>query len=840
MLKDTESKKVGGALFNNNDRPYWLAILPHHCRAARWQRMGGADFLLRRVKQQSATRPKERDPEERETLATEIASLMEQGVYEEVPQTLEEEEKFREYVKSGQWDAQFRQSRLKARSSNPRGAEIRYSSHKSKKSNSLIQFGSDLGVAVKNKREKRERQQRTKRDTEVQHEANSGLQAQIFYSELWLKVEADKARALADLKHSGANKHARTTKTKQEGVRDLKSLITPGCRFSKWDLRKAFFQILLQARLRSMLRTWVQLRRKGKWGWVRIQNTGLSQGLATSPEIITKLFADVLRVLRQLGIKCLIKVDDLIAVLPEAVEEAMMQTYVITVVLVKLGAVVSSEKCDLGLRHRIEWHGMVFCSVVEVCSVPAQKVTKVVQVVSMFLRVVTGEDGVITVRALQQLIGLLVSNMEAVQLTRVMCIELQELRAHLVHNKGWNWKDNGDEQIAVTSVPVKLLKMVRIACGEWVREYDQNNPTQMHWNGKLCYSEPPIAVIYTDACPWQAGVYTQADPANGHPAVEKSIPFVGAEIGDHITLQETAAAADGVLEVLKERNYRDCSVLVKIDATAALKYIACQGGRIAKFGRRVWELVQYCQSMHIMMLAGHITGKLNVSDWKSRVLLGVAEYKLERSLFETMRQLWGPFGLDACAAKWNNQLPRYLSRQLSDSEAVGHNILDFPLQHETKTVWMFPPPHMRLIMEIIQRVVAAEAGAVLVMPAWPSIALTEAVQWLAEMPVVLECNSKLLQPPLSYLLHAKVREGGKQWYAQKQWKAFTGLRLSAQPKNKGAFAKSWRETRQQSTNAEPTESEVRTMIGRSHSLWPGSERSTEPARLILRTLLYAT
>jgi len=40
MLKDTESKKVGGALFNNDDRPYWLVILPHLCRAARWQRMG--------------------------------------------------------------------------------------------------------------------------------------------------------------------------------------------------------------------------------------------------------------------------------------------------------------------------------------------------------------------------------------------------------------------------------------------------------------------------------------------------------------------------------------------------------------------------------------------------------------------------------------------------------------------------------------------------------------------------------------------------------------------------------------------------------------------------------
>ena len=53
-----------------------------------------------------------------------------------------------------------------------------------------------------------------------------------------------------------------------------------------------------------------------------------------------------------------------VAVLPNSIAEAMMQTYVVpgyvyvyvvVEVLIRLGAVVSGEKCDLGLRHWLEW-----------------------------------------------------------------------------------------------------------------------------------------------------------------------------------------------------------------------------------------------------------------------------------------------------------------------------------------------------------------------------------------------------------------------------------------------------------------------------------------------------
>jgi hypothetical protein len=67
------------------------------------------------------------------------------------------------------------------------------------------------------------------------------------------------------------------------------------------------------------------------------------------------------------------------------------------------------------------------------------------------------------------------------------------------------------------------------------------------------YSEHPTAVIYTDACEWQRGVWVKSD--RHHKEIDRALPFVGEEMKDHITLQETAAAADGVVETMMERNY---------------------------------------------------------------------------------------------------------------------------------------------------------------------------------------------------------------------------------------------------------------------------------------------
>ena len=63
----------------------------------------------------------------------------------------------------------------------------------------------------------------------------------------------------------------------------------------------------------------------GRWRLRRLQYKTLSMGLTVAPEIATKLFSDVLKVLRELSFKVAIKVDDLIAADADhpAIDQAM-------------------------------------------------------------------------------------------------------------------------------------------------------------------------------------------------------------------------------------------------------------------------------------------------------------------------------------------------------------------------------------------------------------------------------------------------------------------------------------------------------------------------------------
>ena len=105
-----------------------------------------------------------------------------------------------------------------------------------------------------------------------------------------------------------------------------------------------------------------------------------------------------------------------------------------------------------------------------------------------------------------------------------------------------------------------------------------------------------------------------ADEKKGHPEIDEALPFVNEEILDHITLQETAAAADRVMKTGLRRNHKNCVLLAQIDATVVVKYIRCLGGRIPMLTMRVRELQRLLRSRHIQLEAGSIKGELNPSD----------------------------------------------------------------------------------------------------------------------------------------------------------------------------------------------------------------------------------
>ena len=93
-----------------------------------------------------------------------------------------------------------------------------------------------------------------------------------------------------------------------------------------------------------------------------------------------------------------------------------------------------------------------------------------------------------------------------------------------------------------------------------------------------------------NACEWQRGVWVELDEAKGFPATDMGLPLVSQEMHELITLQGLATAAGGVMEVVLAGDYKDCTLVTKIDATATIKYIKCFGGRLAPFTWRMQDL----------------------------------------------------------------------------------------------------------------------------------------------------------------------------------------------------------------------------------------------------------
>jgi hypothetical protein len=105
----------------------------------------------------------------------------------------------------------------------------------------------------------------TGRDGANYHDAPRAKEAdmpvtQIFYSMLLTIAKTSaplKRRLLQEMKSSGANKHCRNVKHKQDTLGSLCGLIRPGDFFLLWDLRDMFHQVSVHPTMRPMLRALV-------------------------------------------------------------------------------------------------------------------------------------------------------------------------------------------------------------------------------------------------------------------------------------------------------------------------------------------------------------------------------------------------------------------------------------------------------------------------------------------------------------------------------------------------------------------------------------------------------
>jgi hypothetical protein len=186
-----------------------------------------------------------------------------------------------------------------------------------------------------------------------------------FLSTLFLVPKKDgRQRPVINLK--SLNKFVQTEYL--EGIHVLRDLLRAGDWMAKVDLKDAYFMLPIREEDRAFLKFSL----KNDTYQIRC----LPFGLACDPWDFTKALKPVAAQLRQLGMRLIVYIDDIL-ILAESKELARDHAIGLVYLLENLGFAVSKAKCQLEPTQTIEFLGFTVSSLSQELSLPNGKIKKI-------------------------------------------------------------------------------------------------------------------------------------------------------------------------------------------------------------------------------------------------------------------------------------------------------------------------------------------------------------------------------------------------------------------------------------------------------------------------------
>ena len=207
------------------------------------------------------------------------------------------------------------------------------------------------------------------------------------------------------------NRFVHTEHFKMEGIHVLKDLLKAGDWMVKVDLKDAYFMLPIREEDRAFLKFSFQDR--------TYQFNCLPFGLACAPWVFTKTLKPVAALLRQLGVRFIVYIDNIL-ILAESKEMARDRAIVLIYLLENLGFAVSRAKCQLEPTQTIEFLGFLVDSLRQELSLPQMKIKKIRTEIWALLG---GRQ--IAIRKMSQLLGKLQVSTRAVPLAPLFFRKLQ-------------------------------------------------------------------------------------------------------------------------------------------------------------------------------------------------------------------------------------------------------------------------------------------------------------------------------------------------------------------------------------------------------------------------------
>ena len=461
-------------------------------------------------------------------------------------------------------------------------------------------------------------------------------------------------------------------------------------------------EILIHASDRKFLRF--------SWRGQVYQFIAVPFGLAPAPWLFTKVTLELCRVVRGLGLRLRVYLDDWLLL---ATSETLCRQH-LQVMLGRcqsLGFILNSEKSDLTPSQEFVYLGMKFNTLDWTVSPSPQRISRLEDTLNRLLSL-----QIAPVRLVASLLGSMESMATLIPLGRLHKRNVQRLFMELAGFQDW-------------SQMMPLDHRFHSAVSQWL---DQSWMSQ----GVPIALPPPQEFLYTDASQRGWGAHMGSLTASGLWDAEMSQLHI-----NHLELEAVFLALKHFEQVLPDKH-----VLLNTDNTTVACYLNKQGGaRSFSLSKRAEVVLLWCQERDISLTAKYIPGKLNIlADPLSRSHMVLpTEWTIVHKALEPVWRHWFKPDVDLFATQFNKRLILYVS-PVPDPQAWAIDAMSLPW--DSLLAYAFPP--LPILPKVLKKAREDQATLILIAPRWESQHwFPELLSLTHERPLQLNLGPRsLLQP----------------------------------------------------------------------------------------------
>lgn len=497
-----------------------------------------------------------------------------------------------------------------------------------------------------------------------------GIPARDFESGVFCVPKSDGGfRLCTDYRR--LNEYSRKGKFQMEGVQQVAELIQKDDFGMLIDLKDAYLTLGLHPAHRKYCRFRSPDGKRYQWKVV-------SFGTSEAPKICTKMMKPLIQILKSLGIRCLIYIDDILILDQCKYRLASAMALAMELFQSEVGLQLKISKGQLYPSQTIQCLGIIWNTATMQCSIPDKRIIAIQRTAKRLLRA-SAVSPTVTTRDLGRFVGQVVSTTRAIRPAKRRLLYIQHALSRGVRNGGWHGQST-------------LSSEARAALEWWT--------TDAVWRGNGNDILPPIRPIQlrmrTDAATNNAGyggVLWYGDKSfrtQGYlTAEEQKSTF----INEFEFMGFTHCLWALLPQAVPDRSlWSQVHVSVELDNTTAIKYGQCAVSRSLQMSQIGALYFDERERHQLSVSLAHIAGVLNIeADEASRRQSTHIDWQLDvATLRAALRILHAEPSLDLFASAANSQCPQYYSYH-HDHRALGTDCFQHRWPTEG-TSYAYPPP----------------------------------------------------------------------------------------------------------------------------------------------------